>query len=297
MQVSGYGTFTGTVTELISGEPLEGVHVTFNGNDEFGNNVSFNGTTNASGVYTIENVKCGEFTGIAALDGFQTVYSSPVTLAVTATETVDFVMHENYNPVLSVYAEEIDPTMSKVTWSMNTSISGGGSGASASTFNVGFEGGMPEGWTVIDANNDGYTWCMTSAIPSTWTYYASMSLDWYRTGTNAICSGSYINGVGALNPDEYLVTPQVNLVNGSTFSFWAAATDASYAADHFGVFVSDNGTSDWTQVQEWTLTAKSGGNEGGLASRDGKGAKLGTWHPEVHRYPSLRLLRPVHHVR
>ena len=144
----------------------------------------------------------------------------------------------------------------------------------------GFESGMPAGWTVVDANNDGWTWCLTSAIPSTWTYYATMTLDWYRTGTNAICSGSYINGVGALNPNEYLITSQVTPSAGSTFSFWAAATDASYPADHFGVAVSTSGTnpSDFVMLDEWTLTAKNGGHNGGRASRDGDGAKLGTWY-------------------
>ncbi|MBQ5548389.1 MAG: choice-of-anchor J domain-containing protein, partial [Prevotella sp.] len=146
-------------------------------------------------------------------------------------------------------------------------------------FSVDFEGGMPAGWNVIDANNDGWTWCMTSNIPTTWTYYSSLTLDWYHSGTNAICSGSYINGVGALNPDEYLVSPQVNLAAGSQFSFYAAATDASYAADHFGVFVSDNGTSDWTMVNEWTLTAKGGAKAGDVrATRDGNGNRLGNWY-------------------
>ena len=163
------------------------------------------------------------------------------------------------------------------TVTLNWTLPGGGSGGSASTFTEGFEGGMPEGWTVVDANNDGYTWCMTSNIPSTWTYYASLTLDWYRTGTNAICSGSYINGAGALNPDEYLIMGQQNIANGSTLSFWAAATDASYPADHFGVAVSDDATS-WTMVQEWTLTGKEGAANGGRESRDGKGAKLGSWY-------------------
>jgi hypothetical protein len=104
-----------------------------------------------------------------------------------------------------------------------------------------------------------------------------LTLDWYRTGTNAICSGSYINGAGALNPDEYLVMGQQNIANGSTLSFWAAATDASYPADHFGVFVSDD-ASDWTMVNEWTLTAKEGAVNGGRESRNGNGAKLGTWY-------------------
>jgi hypothetical protein len=64
---------------------------------------------------------------------------------------------------------------------------------------------------------------------------------------------------------------------GTTFSFWAAATDASYPADHFGVFVSDDANT-WTSVQEWTLTAKGGARNGGRESRDGDGAKLGTWY-------------------
>ena len=147
-------------------------------------------------------------------------------------------------------------------------------------FEEGFENGMPSGWTVLDANNDGWTWCLTSEIPSTWTYYSSLTLDWYRTGTNAICSGSYINGVGALTPNEYLITSQVTPSAGSTFSFYAAATDASYPADHFGVAVSTTGTSasDFAMIQEWTLTAKEGAVNGGRASRDGNGAKLGTWY-------------------
>ena len=280
VKVSGYGTFTGTVTELISGAPEQGVNVKFSGKDEFQNNVSFEGTTNANGVYTINNVKAGNYTGTATKEGMEPRVSDPVTLAYEATETVDFVIHELYNPVYKVYAQELDPSTAKVTWSLhdfvNPTPGGNTPGGGASTFTEGFESGMPADWTVIDGNNDGYTWCLTSAIPSTWTYYASMSLDWYRTGTNAICSGSYINGVGALTPNEYLVMGQQTIANGSTLSFWAAATDAGYPADHFGVAVSDNGT-DWTMVQEWTLTAKDGAN-GGRESRDGNGAKLGTWY-------------------
>ncbi len=165
----------------------------------------------------------------------------------------------------------------KLTWTM-PGTPGPGPGPQPGTgWTEGFENGLPTGWSVVDGNNDGWTWCLTSAIPSTWTYYATMTLDWYRTGSNAICSGSYINGVGALTPNEYLVMGQQTINNGTTFSFWAAATDASYPADHFGVAVSDNGT-DWTMVQEWTLTAKEGAANGGRESRDGNGAKLGTWY-------------------
>ena len=148
-------------------------------------------------------------------------------------------------------------------------------------FSIDFEDGLPADWTVIDDNNDGYTWTLTSDIPTTWTYYSGSTLDWYHNGSNAICSGSYINGVGAITPDDYLVSPQVILGNGSQLSFWAVATDPNYAADHFGVFVSTTGTnpSDFQCVQEWTMTAKSGSKTGeARESRDGKGLRLGTWY-------------------
>ena len=186
---------------------------------------------------------------------------------------------DNYAGVEDLNAVQ-EGTNVNLTWTMPS-----GSGPNPPTpptggWTEGFESGMPAGWTVVDGNNDGWTWCLTSAIPSTWTYYASVTLDWYRTGTNAICSGSYINGVGALTPNEYLVTTQVTPSAGSTFSFWAAATDASYPSDHFGVAVSTTGTnpSDFVMINEWTLTAKNGGHNGGRASRDGNGAKIGTWY-------------------
>ena len=283
VKVSGYATLEGTVTTLATeqggNEPLAGATVRFYGKDEFDNDVNFETTTDDNGYYSV-TVKAGIYNrGVATYAGMEpaSMAEESVTVAYEGTETVNFIIHEEYKPVLSVYAEEIDPSMSKVTWSLNTAISGGGTGGNASTFTEGFEGGMPEGWTVIDANNDGTTWTMTSDIPSVWTYYASLTLDWYRTGTNAICSGSYVNGVGALNPDEYLVMGQQNIANGSTLSFWAAATDASYPADHFGVAVSDD-ASNWTMVQEWTLTGKEGAANGGSESRNGKGAKLGTWY-------------------
>ena len=283
VKVSGYATLEGTVTTLATeqggNEPLAGATVRFYGKDEFDNDVNFETTTDDNGYYSV-TVKAGIYNrGVATYAGMEpaSMAEESVTVAYEGTETVNFIIHEEYKPVLSVYAEEIDPSMSKVTWSLNTAISGGGTGGNASTFTEGFEGGMPEGWTVIDANNDGTTWTMTSDIPSVWTYYASLTLDWYRTGTNAICSGSYVNGIGAINPDEYLVMGQQNIANGSTLSFWAAATDASYPADHFGVAVSDD-ASNWTMVQEWTLTGKEGAANGGSESRNGKGAKLGTWY-------------------
>ncbi len=252
VKVSGYGTFTGQVTELISGDPVAGVNVKFNGKDEFNNTVSFEGTTNLNGVYTINNVKAGNYIGTATLEGMEPRVSDPVELAYNTTETVDFVIHEEYKPVLSVYATEVDTTMSKVQWSLTTNISGGGTGGEATTFTEGFESGIPADWTTIDADGDGYNWMQSSVMMAGYSITP-------HSGDDMVSSASY-SGV-ALFPDNYLVTPQVNIANGSTFSFWACAQDASYPAEHFGVAISDDGTT-FTMVQEWTMTAKGDGAKG-----------------------------------
>ena len=235
-------------------------------------------TLDETGFYAFDSFRRGAYRVTVEMEGYEPIVDS-INFIDYPNNLVNE-MHLRYVMTEILYGVG-DVYVSRTGWAMwdGESIAPTpGPGGNASTFDVDFEAGMPEGWNVIDGNNDGWTWCLTSAIPSTWTYYASLSLDWYHGGTNAICSGSYINGVGALNPDEYLVSPQVTLAAGSQLSFWVAATDASYPADHFGVFVSDNGTSDWTSVQEWTLAGKKSGMMGGAASRDGEGLRLGNWY-------------------
>ena len=258
-----------------SGDDVTGATVELNNLTEEG--YTYNVTLDETATYTWENMRRGTYQININLDGF-----TPIS------ETVELLEDENnIRYFLEEIISQIDELYVSATgWAMfgdvpaPTPVDPDDPDEPTGGFEVDFEGGIPAGWTVLDANNDGWTWTATSAIPSTWTYYASLSLDWYHNGSDAVCSGSYINGVGALNPDEFLISPQVVPANGSTFSFWAAATDASYPADHFGVFVSTTGTnpSDFTSVQEWTLTAKNGGTNGGKASRDGNGAKLGTWY-------------------
>ena len=235
-------------------------------------------TLDETGFYAFDSFRRGAYRVTVEMEGYEPIVDS-INFIDYPNNLVNE-MHLRYVMTEILYGVG-DVYVSRTGWAMwdGESIAPTpGPGGNASTFDVDFEAGMPEGWNVIDGNNDGWTWCMTSNIPSTWTYYASLTLDWYHSGTNAICSGSYINGVGALNPDEYLVSPQVTLAAGSQLSFWVAATDASYPADHFGVFVSDNGTSDWTSVQEWTLAGKKSGMMGGAASRDGEGLRLGNWY-------------------
>ena len=295
VHVSGYGTLTGTVTELISGQPVAGVNVKFVGKDEFDNNATFEANTNANGVYTINNVKAGNYTGTARLEGMEPV-QNPVVLAYNTTETVNFVIHEVYNPVMSVVAEEMDPTMSRVKWSMTEVLqapafptpggnngggnTGGGTTVSDQTFN--FDASTMEGWTTIDANNDGYDWVLGSNIGGVYLVAgASLAGTGHNASNDMVCSGSYSNYTGsAITPDNYLVAP--TKAAWTSISFFACAQDASYAAEHYGVAVSTTGNTsaaDFTMVQEWTMTAKDAGAMS--IGRNGETRAQGSWYEKT----------------
>jgi hypothetical protein len=118
-----------------------------------------------------------------------------------------------------------------------------------------FEKGLGN-WTTIDADGDGLGW--ENHINTGTGNFSTHS------GDGCAVSGSYDSNAGALTPDNYLVSPQLSL--GGSISFWACAQDADWAAEHFGVAVSTTGNtnaSDFTTIQEWTMTAKSGNRDSG----------------------------------
>ena len=117
-----------------------------------------------------------------------------------------------------------------------------------------------EGWTSIDADGDGHNWFWTGDFTSIYAYYANIgfdpSLESYGETGYAMASASYVNSVGALLPDNYLISPQVEL--GGSISFYTHPMDEDYYAEKIGVFVSTTGNTDpasFTEVESWTLTA------------------------------------------
>ena len=144
----------------------------------------------------------------------------------------------------------------------------------------GFENGMPSDWTTIDADGDGLTW-VSSMTPG---IYHNSGVNLSGTGHNAseayVISCSYANQTGqVLYPDNYLVSPQIAL--GGSISFYACAQDNCYAAEHFGVAVSttsNTSASAFTMLQEWTMTAKGGGNGVRSFGRDGDNRGQGNWY-------------------
>ena len=126
----------------------------------------------------------------------------------------------------------------------NSHMSGNNFEASTITYHVAdvgdvtiydFEDYSLQGWTAIDQDGDGNNWEVLEG---------SDEIN-YHEGLYYVCSESYINYVGALTPDNWLVSPAAG--NYSSISFWACGQDPSYASEVFGVFVKTDGNS-WTQV-------------------------------------------------
>ncbi len=122
---------------------------------------------------------------------------------------------------------------------------------------IDFEDSSMGSWTTIDADGDGYDWVLGSACDGIYLNGGNLAGTGRNDSQDLVVSGSYSNVTGALTPDNYLVSPQVEL--GGSITFWAAAQDASYAAEVFGVAVSTTSNTDasaFTTIQSFTMTAK-----------------------------------------
>ncbi len=96
------------------------------------------------------------------------------------------------------------------------------------SFNEGFESGaIDSNWSNIDQDGDTFTWGIWSAF--------------VNSGNYSVSSFSYINSTGALTPNNWLITPAVELGATPSLTFYAGASDDSWYQEHFQVKVSTVG--------------------------------------------------------
>lgn len=124
-------------------------------------------------------------------------------------------------------------------------------------FTENFDSGMPTGWTQIDANNDNYGWEHSSNPASYFAAGTDLTGSGHNGSTAFMLSGSSSNvSQTAITPDNWLITPAINLTANSTLKFYVCAQDANYAAEHYGVFISTTNatsTTAFTMLNEWTV--------------------------------------------
>ena len=107
-------------------------------------------------------------------------------------------------------------------------------------FYEGFDRGIPSTWTTIDADGDGYNW------------------EQYRFGIdNTTCAGSasyLVGGVGALTPNNWLISPQIDL--GGFLEVWVKGQDSHTYDEYYTIYVSTSGKeiADFTELTHGTTT-------------------------------------------
>ena len=82
-------------------------------------------------------------------------------------------------------------------------------------------------WAFIDSDGDEYNW--------DWNTNSSYTI----SGRGILQSASYINNVGPLTPDNWAFTPAIQLTEGNVLSFWVAGQDASWAEEHYAVYITE----------------------------------------------------------
>jgi len=82
--------------------------------------------------------------------------------------------------------------------------------------------GIPDNWTELDADGDSFGWE---------NYEGAGHIDNF-----CVRSGSYIDGIGVVHPDNYLITPQILIANENYhLQFWVKPLSEYFYAEHYKV--------------------------------------------------------------
>ena len=135
-----------------------------------------------------------------------------------------------------------------------------------------FENGINPCWTLVDADGDGYGWVTASNVGGVYFPNGQNIVGSGHNSSNMFVSGSFTNATNSvLNPDNWAISPAIDLTNATTaqLSFFAAAQDREYPAEHYGVYVSTTTTDPSAFILIWDETMDQNGGSHSKAQ--------GTW--------------------
>lgn len=98
-------------------------------------------------------------------------------------------------------------------------------------------------WTCIDADGDGINWRWLTAADG---------IDPYE-GQGVVNSESYINGYGALTPDNWLISPA--FIAGSELTFYMEGQDVYWFEEVIGIYVSIDDGQTWSDELEYFIAS------------------------------------------
>ena len=222
---------------LNTDENVKGTEVSFVNTSEPGMGYDYSVELDATGTYTWNEFRRGTYQYTVYKKGYESCATEEV-VEILEPESFTCVLNEIIGDVEKLY---VSPT-GLAMWEGEEVITKG------DEFEFDFEDGTTSGWTLIDADGDGYGWSNTNEVLTEPAAYNSQ---------NSIVSASYINNYGALYPDNYIVTAEKYLIGGaSRLTFMVSALDPSWSQEHYGVAVSTTGNTspaDFQMVWEETL--------------------------------------------
>ena len=186
----------------------------------------------------------GSTTGYYADHGTLTGSSNPYTLAMEAFNTL-IIRDSDCPQATNLVATHVMPTSATLGWEGEAEsyhVRYRTLGDEQASFFENFENLvndlLPSGWTAIDADGDGHNWYghVNTGTEDYVTY----------SGNGIVASDSYTFEDGALSPDNWLITPQLEL--GGRMSVWLRGQADIYAEEHFAIYLSLTGkaVSDFT---------------------------------------------------
>ena len=113
-----------------------------------------------------------------------------------------------------------------------------------------FEYGISPCYTILDEDEDGDSWFYNTIWEA-------------HNGTGLVSSFSWNSYVGALTPDNWLITPAFDFSDASktySLSYFVKGQDPNYSTEHYGIFVSTTNTdpASFTMIFDETLPAGTG---------------------------------------
>ena len=182
---------------------------------------------------TVENSYYTQSFGIR--QGEMAYVTQPADVTTEAMTIVGVTVYVKKTLVTDVAATEITPNTANISWTGSNTCSNYQVRyrvkPDADIYSTSFEDGLPDGWTMFDNDDDEHNW----------TYDDGTKKGMAHSGKGCMYSASYINNYGALEPDNWLVSPQLTL--GGTMKVWLKGQDEDAYGEHFAIYLSTTGGS------------------------------------------------------
>ena len=194
-----YTTVDVNVTTNSNDAPA-GARVKFVNLTEPGQGFDYKVTLDETGVCAFERFRKGNYKLTVTLEGYEQYVQE---IEIIDTKDVEVVLNEIKATVENLY---VSPT----GWAMweNANFDNGGG-----TFFFDFEDGTFEGWTTVDADEDGLTWRITTDIMGPGNGYNKSK---YCVISQSYSTDSLTPETAALKPDNYMITAEKYLITESS---------------------------------------------------------------------------------